>query len=386
MKKLFCLNNISKIGLQVRPNHYDVTADINEADAVLVRSASMHEMALPKETLAVARAGAGVNNIPLDEYARKGVVVFNTPGANANAVKELTIAGMFLAARNLYPAMQWVSNNTHDTDIAKTVEKAKSQFAGTEIIGKTIGVYGMGAIGIAVAKACQALGMTVYTAERNFESKKQEAGLYPKTMIAAKSKEEFFGNCDYISLNLALSPDTKGFINKEVFGLMKDGAILLNFARAALVNDTDLKEALESKKLRAYVTDFPTYETANTEGVINIPHLGASTEEAEDNCAMMAVNQLVDFIDNGNIINSVNYPNLDAGPKTEAHRLTILHANLEQLQDEVLRAIHKHGKVARTVTNQYKELAYTVVDLSSFEKEQVANLEKLEGVYRIRLI
>ena len=320
--KVLCLNKISPVGLKVLPSSYSITEDVNEAGAILVRSANMLEMELPTNVLAVARAGAGVNNIPLEAYAKKGVVVFNTPGANANAVKELTIAGMLLAARDIKGSMKWVDENKGDELINKSMEKAKGAFAGTEILGKTLGIIGCGAIGALVAQAAGALGMHVLGVEPSQATIERNKHLFPADMEIVSS-DEMYARADYISIHVPLMDATRGMLNKEVFAKCKDGVIVVNCARDAIVNDDDMKEALASGKVRRYVTDFPNYKTANMEGVVAISHLGASTEEAEDNCAAMAAKQIVDFVENGNIINSVNYPRIDLGKK-EGTRVVVL--------------------------------------------------------------
>ena len=319
---ILCLNIISPVGMKVLPSSYKVTEDINDADAILVRSAAMHEMVLPSRVVAVARAGAGVNNIPLDAYAKAGVVVFNTPGANANAVKELTIAGMLLAARDIRGSMEWVQANKGDELINKSMEKAKGAFAGTEIMGKTLGVIGCGAIGALVAQAAGGLGMHVIGVEPSAATIEKNKHLFPSDMEIV-SYDELYKRADYISVHVPLLDATKGMINKDAFAKMKDGVIIVNCARDAIVNDDDLKAAIEAGKVRKYVTDFPNYKTANMNGVVAISHLGASTEEAEDNCAAMAAKQIVDYVENGNIINSVNFPRLDLGKK-EGKRVVVL--------------------------------------------------------------
>lgn len=313
--KVLCLNKISPVGMKVLPSSYSVTEDINEAGAVLVRSANMLETTLPEGVVAVARAGAGVNNIPLEAYAKAGVVVFNTPGANANAVKELTIAAMLLAARDIRGSMEWVKENKSDELINKSMEKAKGAFAGTEIMGKTLGVIGLGAIGALVAGAAGALGMHVIAVEPSAATVEKNKHLCPADLEVV-SNDELYARADYISVHVPLLDATRGMINKAAFAKMKDGVIIVNCARDAIVNDDDLKEAIEAGKVRKYVTDFPNFKTANMEGVVAISHLGASTEEAEDNCAAMAAKQVVDYVENGNIINSVNYPRIDLGAKT----------------------------------------------------------------------
>ena len=320
--KVLCLNKISPVGLKALGSSYPITEDVNEAGAILVRSANMLETELPANVLAVARAGAGVNNIPLEAYAKKGVVVFNTPGANANAVKELTILGMLLAARDIKGSMKWVDENKGDELINKSMEKAKGAFAGTEILGKTLGIIGCGAIGALVAQAAGGLGMHVIGVEPSGATIERNKHLFPKDMEIVSS-DELYARADYISVHVPLMDATKGMLNKEVFAKCKDGVIVVNCARDAIVNDDDMKEALASGKVRKYVTDFPNHKTANMEGVVAISHLGASTEEAEDNCAAMAASQVVDFVENGNIINSVNYPRIDLGKK-EGTRVVVL--------------------------------------------------------------
>ena len=320
--KILCLNKISPVGLKVLPSSYEITEDMSQTGAILVRSANMLETTLPENVLAVARAGAGVNNIPLESYAKAGVVVFNTPGANANAVKELTIAGMLLAARDIRGSMEWVQANKGDELINKSMEKAKGAFAGTEILGKNLGIIGCGAIGALVAQAAGALGMHVLGVEPSEAVIEKNKHLFPTDMEIV-SIDEMYKRADYISVHVPLMDTTRGMLNKDVFAKCKDGVIVVNCARDAIVNDDDMKEALASGKVRRYVTDFPNYKTANMEGVVAISHLGASTEEAEDNCAAMAAKQVVDYVENGNIVNSVNYPRIELGKK-EGTRVVVL--------------------------------------------------------------
>jgi D-3-phosphoglycerate dehydrogenase len=393
MKKVLCLNNISKIGLKALPTSYSITTDMAEADAVLVRSANMLETKLPDSVLAVARAGAGVNNIPLDAYAKVGVVVFNTPGANANAVKELTIAGMLLAARDIHGGMKWIEENRHDLEINKTVEKAKAAYAGTEIFGKTLGVIGLGAVGALIAGAGGALGMNVigYEASPDGVLPANKSKL-PEDIVLASSVEELYEEADYISINVPLLPATRGMINKQSIALMKDGVIILNLARDAIVNDEDMKEALLTKKVRKYVTDFPNYASVNMEGVIAIPHLGASTEEAEDNCAFMAANQIVDFIENGNITNSVNYPNICAGPLVDGARLVVLHENRENIGPDIINIVASRKKVLQSISKARGQYGVTIVDFIHLEEECThgncmgETILALPGVIRVRPI
>ena len=341
--KILCLNKISPVGLKVLPKEYEITEDVNQADAILVRSANMLEMELPENVVAVARAGAGVNNIPLEAYAKKGVVVFNTPGANANAVKELTIAAMLLAARDIRGSMEWVKANKEDELINKSMEKAKGAFAGTEIMGKTLGIVGLGAIGALVAQAAGGLGMHVIAVEPSAATVERNKHLLPKDTEIV-SNDELYARADYISIHVPLLDATRGMFNKAAFAKMKDGVIIVNCARDAIVNDADLEEAIKAGKVRKYVTDFPNHKTANMDGVVAISHLGASTEEAEDNCAMMAANQVVDYIENGNVINSVNFPRLDLGKK-EGARLLVLYEG--DKAKEVQEAVSKEATIKK---------------------------------------
>ena len=336
-----CLNKISKVGLATLPKGYELSEELNEkVDAILVRSAAMHEMELPSSVKCVARAGAGVNNIPLEEYAKKGIVVFNTPGANANAVKELTIAMMLLAARDIRGSMEWVNANKEDPEINKTMEKAKSAYAGTEIYGKTLGVIGCGAIGALVADAASKLGMKVLGVEPSEKVRERYKDLL--SQVEFVNNEELYKRSDYITIHVPLMDATKGMLNEKAFAQMKDEVIIINAARDALVNDNDLEVALKSDKVRKYVTDFPNAKTANMDGVVAISHLGASTEEAEDNCAVMAVNEIVQFIENGNLINSVTYPALDLGTKNGT-RVVVLYNAEEQNAEKLLEELKPCG-------------------------------------------
>ena len=380
-RKIYCLNKISKVGLGVLPHNYKIVEDIN-ADAVLVRSAAMHELELPASVLAVARAGAGVNNIPLDKYASQGVVVFNTLGANANAVKELTIAMMLLAARDIRGSMEWVKANKEDPEINKTMEKAKSGFAGTEILGKTLGVIGCGAIGALVADAAGKLGMKVLGCEPSMATRERNRELLNRTEFA--ELDELLQRSDYITIHVPLMDATRGMINKDALAKCKDGVIVINAARDALVNDDDMKEALENGKVIRYVTDFPNAKTANMDKVIAISHLGASTEEAEDNCAMMAANQVVDFIENGNIVNSVNYPNLSLGTKEGVRVVVLHHSSLEG--NKILDAIKQVAKVKKYVSGVRGEYAATILEIDAYSEQIEAKLQLLEQVIKARTI
>ncbi len=393
MCKIICLNNISKIGLKALPSSYKMTSDVNEANAILVRSANMLEMPLTENVIAVARAGAGVNNIPLDVYAKTGVVVFNTPGANANAVKELTIAGMLLSARDIHGGMNWVAANKADPDIAKNMEKAKAQFAGTELLGKTLGVVGLGAVGASIAGAGGALGMNVIGYEAAPEGvAPQNKSKLPPNIIFATTVEELFEEADFISLNVPLLPATKGMINKKSIALMKDGVVILNLARDAIVNDEDIKGALEAGKVRRYVTDFPNPTTANMAGVIAFPHLGASTEEAEDNCAFMAASQLVDFIENGNITNAVTYPNICGGPFIEGHRIVVMHDGNPATGTAIVATTASQRRVTQSVSKVRGSYGVTLVDFIRGEEGCGQGgclgdaIRALPGVMRLRVI
>ena len=374
--KILCLNKISPVGLKVLPSSYQITEDVNEAGAILVRSANMLEMELPENVLAVARAGAGVNNIPLEAYAKKGVVVFNTPGANANAVKELTILGMLLAARDIKGSMKWVDENKGDELINKSMEKAKGAFAGTEILGKTLGIIGCGAIGALVAQAAGGLGMHVIGVEPSKATIERNKHLFPKDMEIVSS-DELYARADYISVHVPLMDATKGMLSKEVFAKCKDGVIVVNCARDAIVNDDDMKEALASGKVRKYVTDFPNYKTANMEGVVAISHLGASTEEAEDNCAAMAASQVVDFVENGNIINSVNYPRIDLGKK-EGIRVVVLFEG--DHVEEVSKLLAGASKVGSGMKGNFGAV---VAEVKSVDE---AKLKAVPGITKVLVI
>lgn len=386
MIKVNCLNPISKVGMNLLPDTFGTTDNLNEADAVLVRSAAMHELELPKSLLAVARAGAGVNNIPLDKCADAGIVVFNTPGANANGVKEIVLAGMLLAARDIRGGMDWVSENRGDENISKTMEKAKAKFAGTEIRGKKLGVIGLGAIGVLIANAATHLGMEVIGCDP-FLSVANALNLSRNVKIV-KSNSEIFAECDYITVHVPLLDDTKGMFNKASLSMMKDGVVILNFSRDLLVNEEDMGEALSTGKVAKYVTDFPTKKIVNMENVIAFPHLGASTAESEDNCAVMAVEQLVDYIENGNIKNSVNYPAMDAGKCQTAARICVCHKNIPNMLAQFTGVFSAAGINIETMVNKSRgNYAYTVLDICSrASAELVDKVNAIEGVLKARAI
>ncbi len=386
MVKVNCLNAIAKAGMSLLPDTFGTTDSFSEADAVLVRSASMHELELPDSLTAVARAGAGVNNIPLEKCAEKGIVVFNTPGANANGVKELVLAGMLLASRDLRGGMQWVSDNKEDKNINKSMEKAKKAFAGTEIKGKTLGVIGLGAIGVLVADAAVALGMKVIGCDP-YLSVANALNLSHKVRLV-KTNAEVYSQCDIITVHVPLLDDTKGMINKASLSMMKQGVIIINFARDLLVNDDDMAEALAEGKVKHYVTDFPNAKSANMEGVIAFPHLGASTEESEDNCAVMAVNQIVDFIENGNIKNSVNYPSCDMGVCTKAGRIAVCHKNIPNLISQFTGAMAASDiNISEMVNKSKGNYAYTLLDLDSeVTKAAIEKIKSINGVIKVRVV
>lgn len=382
MYKIHCLNNISKEGLSVLSDDYTISDDLKQSDAILVRSFNMHELDLKDDVIAVARAGAGVNNIPLEKYANQGIVVFNTPGANANAVKELTIAGMFLAARNLYPGMNWVKDNNQDPDIQKNMEKAKKAFAGTEILNKTLGIIGLGSIGIMLANTCAKMGMKVLGTKRNLESLKDLDFHDHVTLV--KTKEEIYEKADYISINVPLNDNTKHLIDKKAFDQMKDGVIILNFARDKLVNDDDLETAIKQGKVRAYVTDFPNPKTAQMSGVIAFPHLGASSEEAETNCAIMASTQVSKFIETGAIKHSVNYPDILVDQKQSAYRYVILckvsNQNHQSYTKEIISLFEEIKHVYQAYNDHY---GVVIIDTN---KEAITDLDQISFVTKVRVI
>ena len=329
MFKYHCLNPIAAVGLEKFSGQYEKTENVEEADGILVRSAAMHDMELPDSLLAIARAGAGVNNIPLDKCAEKGIVVFNTPGANANGVKELVIAGMLLAARDVVGGIEWVKENRSDENIGKSAEKAKKNFAGTEIEGKKLGIVGLGAIGVRVANVAKHLGMEVYGYDPYLSV--DAAWNLSRDVKHVLNVEDIYAECDYITIHVPLMDSTKGMIGAEAIGQMKDGVILLNFARDLLVDEKAVLDGIKAGKIRRYVSDFPNAVTAGQDGCIVIPHLGASTEESEDNCAVMAVKELKNYLENGNIVNSVNYPNCDMGVCAQAGRVAIFHKNIANM-------------------------------------------------------
>lgn len=386
MIKYNCLNPIAAIGLDLFTDTYKKVDSLEAADAVLVRSASMIEMELSTNLKAIARAGAGVNNIPVEKCADQGIVVFNTPGANANGVKELVITGLMLASRNVVGGINWVQTVKDDENVAKLVEKGKSKFAGKEITGKKLGVIGLGAIGVLVANAAKRLGMEVYGCDPYLSV--EHAWNLSRDIIYVKTKEEIYKECDFITVHVPLLDDTKKMINKDSIATMKDGVIILNFARDLLVNDDDMAEALKSGKVASYVTDFPNAKTAGMEGAIAIPHLGASTEESEDNCAVMAVKEIMDYMENGTIMNSVNYPNCDPGVCNVGSRITINHKNIPKMLTQFTGIFSEENINITNLMNKSKgNYAYTVIDIEDAVAESLAEkLNAIDGVLKVRIL
>ena len=386
MYKYHCLNPISHVGLDRLDENYVNTEDAGEADVILVRSAKMHDMEFGPNLKAIARAGAGVNNIPLDRCAEEGIVVFNTPGANANGVKELVIAGMLLAARDIIGGINWVQEHEEDGDIAKVTEKKKKAFAGTELQGKKLGVIGLGAIGVLVANAATNLGMEVYGYDPYLSVK--SAWKLSRSIHHANTVDELYKECDYLTIHVPATEETKGMIDKNAISLMKDNVVILNFARDTLVNSEDIVDALVSGTVKCYVTDFPTPEIAGVKGAIVIPHLGASTEESEDNCAEMAVNEIRDFLENGNITHSVNYPDCTLGVKGEEDRITVFHHNIPNMLGQFTSLLAQEDMNISLMTNKSrKEYAYTVMDVDKKVDDSVAEkLKAIDGVLKVRVI
>ncbi len=386
MKKIHCLNPIAKCGTDLFPADYELTKDAAEADGILVRSASMHDMDFPECLLAVGRAGAGVNNIPLDACAEAGIVVFNTPGANANGVKEMVLAGMLIASRDLIGGIEWCRSNAENEDIAKATEKSKKAFAGCEIKGKKLGVIGLGAIGAEVANAAAALGMEVYGYDPYISV--NAAWMLNRDVKHITSVDKIYQECDYITIHVPLLETTRGMINKEKLDEMKEGVVVLNFARDVLVDEDAMAEALESGKVHRYVTDFPNPKSAHMKNTIVIPHLGASTEESEDNCAKMAVKELVDYLENGNIKNSVNYPNCDMGVCQAASRVAVLHMNIPNMIGQITGILAEQGVNISDMTNKSRDkYAYTLLDLENvLEPITLQKLNSIKGVLRVRVV
>ena len=384
MKNILCLNKIAKIGTdKLDPAVYNVGTEVADPDAIMVRSAAMHDMQFGENMVAIARAGAGVNNIPVDRCSTEGIVVFNTPGANANGVKELAICALMLASRDVVGGVKWA--NTLTEDVAKSVEKGKSQFAGVEIKGKTLGVIGLGAIGGLVANAAVDLGMKVIGCDPFLSV--DAAWAIDSRVEKAATFEDVFKAADYITLHVPATKDTKGMICESSLAVMKDGVRIINLARADLVNAADVKAALASGKVAAYVTDFPTEETVGVEGIVAIPHLGASTAESEDNCAVMAAVELDEYLRYGNIKNSVNFPNVSM-PVSGDKRICVIHANVPNVISQITTILGETGANIENMMNKSKgDNAYTVVDVTgSVADDVISKLSAIEGVYRVRVI
>ena len=384
MSNILTLNKISKIGLSKFTSDYKISDNIENPDAVILRSFNMHEYDMPKSLLAIGRAGAGVNNIPVEKCAEDGIVVFNTPGANANAVKELVIAGLFLASRDIVGGIKWAE--TLDSDqIAKDVEKGKGSFVGPEIMGKKLGVIGLGAIGVLVANTASHLGMEVIGYDPFISV--DAAWSVSKSIKRATDLKEIYENCDYITLHLPFNKDTQSMINTQTIAQMKDGVRILNFSRAELVESDAMKEAIDDGKVAKYVCDFPCNSLHTYKNVVAIPHLGASTPEAEDNCAVMAVKQIMDFLENGNIVNSVNFPKVTM-PRSTDIRITVIHENIPNMLSQVSNQLAKDGiNIEGMINGSRNNVAYTMVDVTGDISESVVkDIEGIEGIIRVRVI
>ncbi len=386
MYQYHCLNGISEVGINKFTEAYVSVSAPDQADAILVRSASLHEMEFGRDLKAIARAGAGVNNIPLERCAEEGIVVFNTPGANANGVKELVIAGMLLASRDIIGGINWVQEHEEDGDIVKDAEKAKKEFAGCELEGKKLGVIGLGAIGVLVANAAAHLGMEVYGYDPYVSV--DSAWRLSRSIHHAKTVDEIYKECDYITVHVPAVESTKGMISRNAIGLMKKGVVVLNFARDVLVDEEAMIDALVSGRVKHYVTDFPTPVMAGVKGAIVIPHLGASTEESEDNCAKMAVKEIKNYLEHGNIRNSVNYPDCDMGFHGENTRILLLHHNVPNMLGQFTKILAKDNMNIADLTNKSKgKYAYTMIDIDSAVPDKVAEeLRAVSDVLRVRVI
>ena len=386
MYRYHCLNAISKVGLETFTEEYVPVSEPENADAILVRSTNMKEMEFAKELKAIARAGAGVNNIPLEKCAEEGIVVFNTPGANANGVKELVLAGMLLASRDIIGGINWVQENEEDGNIAKDAEKAIKSFAGCELEGKKLGVIGLGAIGVLVANAATHLGMEVYGYDPYISV--DSAWRLSRSIRHAKTVDEIYKDCDYITIHVPATDTTKGMIDQDALSLMKKGVVVLNFARNVLVEEEAMVDALVSGHVKHYVTDFPTPQIVGVKGAIVIPHLGASTEESEDNCAVMAASQIKNYLENGNIKNSVNYPDCDMGLRGNNTRILLLHHNVPNMIGQFTKILADDNMNIADLTNKSKgKYAYTMIDIDSAVSENVIkDLGTVKEVLRIRVI
>ena len=386
MFNYYCLNPIAKVGLDRFTNDFQKTEEVNAAEGILVRSAVMHDMEFTDKLLCIARAGAGVNNIPLDRCAEQGIVVFNTPGANANGVKELVIAGMLLASRDIIGGVNYVLSDKDNPDIAKAAEKEKKKFAGTELQDKKLGIIGLGAIGVKVANVAKHLGMEVYGYDPYVSV--DAAWNLSRDVKHVLNVEDIYSNCDIITIHVPLMDSTKGMIDKDAISKMKDGVILLNFARDLLCNEEDVLDGIKEGKIRKYVSDFPNPTTAGKEGCIVIPHLGASTEESEDNCAKMAVTEMMEYLNNGNIVNSVNYPKCDMGVCETAARIAIFHKNIANMITKFSACIGDAGiNIANMLNKSKGDVAYSMFDLETEATQDIIDkLNAIDGVFRVRVV
>ncbi len=386
MFKIKTYNKISKSGLEVFDDKYTIGDEVENADGAIVRSAALHDVEFPASLKAIARAGAGVNNIPIDRCSEQGIVVFNTPGANANAVKELVLAGLFIGSRRVIPAIEWAKTLKGQGDeVGKLVEKGKGAFAGPELKGKKLGVIGLGAIGVLVANAANHLGMKVLGYDPYLSV--NSAWNLTHNAVHIYDIKEIYEQCDYITVHVPLTDSTKNLINADVIAKMKDGVRILNFSRAALVNSADIKAALESGKVASYVTDFPTDELLCVDGVIAIPHLGASTPESEDNCAAMAAAELIDYIENGNIVNSVNLPEISM-PRSGKHRVCVIHKNIPNMITAITGIVAGDGINIENMLNKSRgDYAYTMLDVADINEDDIiSKIEAIDGVIKVRVI
>ncbi len=379
------LNKISNVGLEKFGQNYSIGDTLENPDAILLRSASMHELEFPSSLQCIARAGAGVNNIPIEKCAEQGIVVFNTPGANANAVKELAISALLISSRKIIEGINW-TNSLQGDDVAKQVEKGKAQFVGPEIQGKTLGVLGLGAIGVMVANAASHLNMEVLGYDPYISV--DAAWVLSREVRKATDLKAVFETSDYITLHMPLTKETKGIINKEAFAQMKKGIRIINLSRGELVNDDDMKAALEEGTVSVYVTDFPNEKLVNVKGVVPVPHLGASTPESEDNCAAMAAWQAKDFLENGNIKNSVNFPTCEMGISTSAHRITVAHRNIPNMLGQISTALADYKINITNMLNKSRgDYAYTMIDVENdFVDGEIEKIKSIEGVLKVRVL
>lgn len=386
MYKIKTYNKISKVGLEVFDDKYTIGDEVENADGAIVRSAALHDTEFPESLKAIARAGAGTNNIPIDRCSEQGIVVFNTPGANANAVKELVLAGMLISSRRVIPAIEWAKTLKGEGDaVGKLVEKGKGAFAGPELKGKKLGIIGLGAIGVLVANAANHLGMTVYGYDPYLSI--NSAWNLTHNAIHIYDINEIYKNCDYITVHVPLTDATKNMINATAIAGMKDGVRILNFARGGLVNSTDIKNALADGKVASYVTDFPSDDLLDVDGVIAIPHLGASTPESEDNCADMAAKQLIDYIENGNITNSVNMPAISM-PRSGNHRVCVIHKNIPNMLTAITGIVAENNVNIENMLNKSRgDYAYTMIDINVENVAEIdVRISAIEGVVKVRII